>query len=128
MEFLQCITTVPGGSGQCNSCISPLHCRLAVGGAMCAISSCACGQWAVELLQCIAPPLGVVGSGTPAIHCHAVRWQSGVELVQFTATLLVGSGWWNFRNEPPHCPGNMGHGTLAMHRHTARGHLPLELM
>ena len=121
------------GSGQCNSCIALPHCLGAVGGATPAMqrhtatlpvgpqavgsatpaTHChtACGQWAVELLQCTATLPGgsgrcnsynaaphclwAVGSGTPPTHCHTASGQWAVELLQCTATLPGGSGQWN---------------------------------
>ena len=38
-----------------------------------------------------------------------------MHFVQHTATLPEGSGQWNSRNALPHCRGELGRGTLAMH-------------
>ena len=98
VELLQCTATLPGGNGQCGSCNALPHCLWAVG---------------VELL--FAPPhcLGVVGGGTPAMHCLTAWGQWGVELLQCTASLR-GSGQRNPRNALPHCLGAVGGGTPAI--------------
>ena len=51
VELLQCTTTVPGGRGQWNCCNALPHC------------------------------LGVVGSGTAAMHYHTAWGQGAVELL-----------------------------------------------
>ena len=54
-ELLQCTASLPGGSGQCNSCNALPHC------------------------------LGAVGSGPPAMHCPTAWGQWAVDLLQSTA-------------------------------------------
>ena len=70
MQLLQCIASLPGRSGQWNSCNAPPHCP---------------GQWTVQLVQCSAsllggggqwtscdsqpPCLGAGGRGTSPMHC-----------------------------------------------------------
>ena len=54
-NLLQCTATLPGGSGQWNSCHAPPGCLRAVSRAIPAMHSHnAWGLWAVELLRCIA--------------------------------------------------------------------------
>ena len=62
VELLQCSATLPGGSGQWNSCNKLPHC------------------------------MGAMGSATPSMNCHTAWRQCAVELLQFTATLPRGSG------------------------------------
>ena len=64
VQLLQCTTSLPGGSGQWNSCNTLPH------------------------------RLGAVGSGTPAMHCRTAWGQWAVELLQCTASLPGGSGQW----------------------------------
>ena len=61
MQLVQCTTTTPRGSGQCNLCNALPHC------------------------------LGAVGSATPAMHCHNAYEQWAVQLMQCTASLPGGS-------------------------------------
>ena len=91
VELLQCTASLPGGSGQCNSCNALPHC------------------------------LGAVGSGTPAPHCHTSLEQWAVELMSCTATLLVGSGQCNSYNALPHRLGPVGSGAPAMRGLTSWG-------
>ena len=71
VQLLQCTASLPGGTGQCNSCNALPHCLGALGTmgsatpAMCCLT--AWGQWAVQVGsgQC----KGAVGSATPAMHC-----------------------------------------------------------
>ena len=52
VQLLQCTASLPGGSGQCNSCHALPHCLGAVGSATSAMHCLtALGQLAVELLQ-----------------------------------------------------------------------------
>ena len=90
--------TLPGGTGQCNSCNALPHCL-----------------WAV-------------GSGTPAMHCLAAWGQWALELLQCTATLPGGSGQWNSCNALPRCLGAVGSGTPAMHCLTACGQRAVQLL
>ena len=135
---MQCTSSLPGGSGQCNSCNALPHCL---------------GQWAEELLQCTASRPGAMGSGTPAMHCltasgpagsatHAIQrpdclWAVGdatlaihclmawgrwvVQLVQCTTSLPCGSGQCNSCSALPHCPRAVGSGNPAMRYLTAWG-------
>ena len=68
VELVEGSGTLPGGSGQWNSCNALPHC------------------------------VGVVGSGTPARHCLTAREQRAVELLQCPATLPWGTGQWNSSN------------------------------
>ena len=59
MQLLQCIASLPDGSGQWNTCNAPLHCLGAVGSATPAMHRLtAWGQWTAQLVQCTAPPPG----------------------------------------------------------------------
>ena len=98
-EPLQCTTSLPRGSGQCNSCNALLHI------------------------------LGAVGMAIPAWHGPAALGQRVVGLLQYTASLPGGSGQCNSCNALshslgavgsatptlPHCLGAMNSGTLAIH-------------
>ena len=114
-ELLQCTASLPGGSGQWNSCNALPHCLGALGSATSAIHCrTAWGQWAAQLLQCTAslpwgsgqwtscnaPPhcLGAVDSGTPATHFLTASEQWAVQLLQCTASLPGGSGQCNSCN------------------------------
>ena len=84
VELLQCTASLPGGSGQCNSCNALPHCLGALGSAIFAIQCrTAWGQWAAQLLQC-------------------------------TASLAGSSGQCNSCNALPHCLGAVGSATPAM--------------
>ena len=61
VQILQCTASLPGGSGQCNSCNALPHC------------------------------LGAVDSATPAMHCLTAWRQWAVQLLQCTASLPGGS-------------------------------------
>ena len=61
VQLLQCTASLPGGSGQCNSCNALPHC------------------------------LGVVGSATPAMHCLTAWGEWALQLLQCTASLPGGS-------------------------------------
>ena len=112
VELVQCTATLPGGSGQRNSCYALPHSLWAVGNGTSAMHCLtAWGQWAVELLQCC-----VTASGQWTVH-----------LVPCTATLPVGPGQWYSCNALPHCLGAVGSGTPAVHCHTALGQLAMEL-
>ena len=143
--LLQCTATLPGGSGQCNSCNTLPHCLGAVGSATLAMHCLtAWKQWAVELLSCIATATGRGGQwticnkrvhqlggrgvlpkrrslpnkGAPATHCLPARGRWAVQLLQCTASLLGGSGQWNSCHPPPHCLGAVGGATPAIHCRT----------
>ena len=93
LQLLQSTASLPGGSGQCNSCNALPHC------------------------------LGAVGSATPtpAMHCLTAWGQWAVQLLQCTASLPWGSRQCNSCNAPPHCLGAVGSATPAMHCLTAPG-------
>ena len=140
VELLSSTTTLPRGSGQCNSCNALPHCLGAVGSATPAIHCLtALGPWAVELLQCTATLSGGGGqwnscnawahqlggdscpgggrclkSGTPAMHCHTAWGQWVVQLLQCTATLPGGIGQCNSCNALPHCSGAVGSTTSVV--------------
>ena len=80
VDLLQHTASLPGGSGQWNTCNTLPHC---LGGS---------GQWT----SCNTLPhcLGAVGSRPPAIHCLTAWGQWAVELLQYTASLPGGSGQW----------------------------------
>ena len=105
VQLLQCTASLPGGSGQWNSCNALPHCP---GGS---------GQW--NSCHTLPHCLGAVGSGTPATHCLTAwgQWavdplqytaalpggQWAVQLLQCTASLPGGSGQCNSCNALPHC-------------------------
>ena len=60
MELRRCTASLPGGSGQCNSCYAQPHC------------------------------FSAAGSGTPAMYCRTAWAQLAMELLQYTATLPGG--------------------------------------
>ena len=91
VQLLQCAASLPGGSGQWNSCNALPHC-----------------QWAV-------------GSATPAMHCLTAGGHWAVQLLQCNATLPWDSGQCNSRHALPHCVGALGSGTPAMRRPTSWG-------
>ena len=62
------------------------------------------------------------------MHCHTAWGQWAAQLLQCTASLLVGSGQWSSCFAPPHCLGAVGSGTLAMHCLTAGGQWVVELL
>ena len=62
MELLQCTATPLGGIGQCNSCSTLPHC------------------------------LGVVGKGTPTMHCHTAWGRWAVEFLQWAGPPARGRG------------------------------------
>ena len=84
VQLLQCTASLPGGSGQWNSCNTLPHC------------------------------LGAVDSATPAMHCPTASGQWAVQLLQCTASLPGGSGQRNSCNALPHCLGAVDSATLAM--------------
>ena len=94
VELLQCTASLPGGSGQRNSCNALPHCLGALGSATSAI-------------HC-RTALGAVGSATPAMHCLSALGQWAAELLQRTASLPGSSGQCNSCNALPHCPGGSG--------------------
>ena len=114
MDLLQCTASLPGGSGQMNSCNRLPHCLGAVGS----------GAFRNALPHC----LGAVGIGTPAMHCLTAWGQWAVELLLYTASLPGGSGQWTSCNILPHCPGATGGGPPAMHCPTAWGQWAVDLL
>ena len=75
VQLLQCTTTVPRGSGKCNSCDALPHCLGAVGrGTPVTHRLTAWGQWAVQFRQCIATPPRGGGQWT---SCNARAHQLG---------------------------------------------------
>ena len=98
MELLSCTATLPGGSGQRNSCNALPHCF-----------------WAV-------------GIGAPALHRHTFWRQWAGELLQRTASLHGGSGQWNSCHAPPHYLGAVGSGKPAVHCLTAWGQWAVQLL
>ena len=145
VELPQYTASLPGRSGQCNSCNALPHCLGAVDSATPAMHCLtAWGQWAVPLLQstaalpggsgqcssCNALPhcLGAVGSATPAMHCLTALGQQAVQLLQCTASLPGGSGQCNSCNALPHRLGAVGSATPAMRCLTAWGQWAVELL
>ena len=128
--LLQCTASLPGGSGQCNSCNALPHCPRGSG---------QCNSCNV-LPHC----LGAVNSATPAMHCLTAWGQRAVQLLQCTASLPRGSGQCNSCNALPHCPrgsgqcnscnvlphclGAVGSATPAMHCLTAWGQRTVQLL
>ena len=146
MELLQCIASLPGGTGQWNLCNALPHCLGAVGSATPPMHChTAWGPRAVELLQCAAHQLGgshaqeavdalraellqctatlpvAVGGGTLVMRCLTAWGQRAVELLLRIASLLGGSGLCNSYNALPHCLGAVGSGSLAMRGPTGTG-------
>ena len=120
VQTLQRTATVPGRSGQCNSCNLLPHCLRAAGGGTPAMQCLTTwGQPAVQLVQCTASLCG--GSG-PSNSCHALPHCTGVAGSATPArlpSLPGGIGQCNSCNALPHCLGVPGSGTAAMHCHTA---------
>ena len=107
MQLPQYSAPLPGGSGQWNSCYTLPHCLGVVGS----------GTPAIHCLTA----LGAVGSATPAMHCLTAWGQWAVDVLQRTAPLPGGSGQWNSCNTLPHCLGAVGSRIPAMHCLTALG-------
>ena len=103
VELLQRTASLPGGSGQWNSCYALPHCLGAVGSATPAMHCpTAWGQWAV-------------------MHCLTAWGQWAVQFVPYTASLPGGSGQWNSCYAVPHRLGAVGSGTPAMRGPTSWG-------
>ena len=98
VQLLQRTASVPGASGQCNSCNALPH------------------------------RLGAVGRGTPFMHCLNAWWRWAMELLSCTATLPGGSGQCNSCYALPHCLGAVESATPAKHRLTAWGDWAVELL
>ena len=100
-----------------------MHCRRTTGlGSMGSGTPSAHHQSAGGWGLYTATMMGVVGSGTPLVHCLAAsllctKWAKG--LLEYTHTLLGGSGHWDSFSAPPQCWGVVGNGTLPVHRHSA---------
>ena len=114
VDLLQHTASLPGGSGQWNSCNTLPDCLQAVG-------------CVTPAMHCLTAP-GAVGSGTPAMHCLTAVGQWAVELLQCTASLPPGSGQCNSCSTLPHCLGAVGSGTPAMHCLTAWGQWAVDLL
>ena len=148
VELLQCTASLPGGSGQFNSCNTLPHCLGAVGSGTLAMrgptswgdtESCPGGGCCLktELSQAVSYCLAAVGSATPTMHYLTARgnWavellsctvsipggQWAVELLQCSTALPGGSGQCNSCDASPHCLGAVGSATPAMHCHDAWG-------
>ena len=78
VELPQCAATLPGGSGQWNSCNALPHC------------------------------LGAVGGRSPALRRHTALGQWVVQFLQSTATLPTGSGQWSARSHSSGVHGHTG--------------------
>ena len=115
VALLQCTATLPGGSGQWNSCNALPHCPGAVGIDSLAMRGHTAWGLSVYVFLPSDTACSLQHSGTCAMHYHAARGQQAVQLLQFTASLPRGSGRCNSRNALPHCPGAVGSGTPAMH-------------
>ena len=88
--------------------------------------------------------LGAVGSATPATHCLTAWGQLAVQLLQYTAALLRGSGqrnsckapprWlggsgqWTSGNTLPHCLGAVSSAAPALLCPTAWGQWTVQLL
>ena len=154
-ELLQGNASLPGGSGQCNSCNALPHCLGAVGSGTRAMDHhTAWRKWAVELVQCTpslpggsgqcnpcnALPyrLGAVGTGTPAMRSPPAGGtgspaQEGVaayraKRLQCTAEMPRGNGRCDSCGALPYRLGTVGSGTPTMHRVTARGQWVVQLL
>ena len=62
------------------------------------------------------------------MHRHTAWGQRAVQLLQYTASLLGGSGQWDSCHAPPHCLGTVGSATPAMHCLTACGRWAVQLL
>ena len=98
MDLLQRTASVPGGTGECNSCSARPPC------------------------------LRAVGSATPAMHCQTTSGQWAMQLVQCTASLPRDGGQWNCGNALPHCLGAVAGASLAIHCLTAWGQWAVQLL
>ena len=130
VELLQCTASLPGGSGQCNLCNALPHCPGSVGSATPSVHR--------------LTALGAVGSATPAMHCLTAWGQWAVQLLQYTAALLGGSGqrkscnalphWlggsgqWTSGNTLPHCLGAVSSAAPALLCPTAWGQWTVQLL
>ena len=98
LQLLQCSATPTGGGGKWNSCNVRAH-HLGGQGVLPRRRSLP-----KKRSSCKAMPRCrvVVGSATPAVYCLTARGQRAVELLQWTASLLLGSGQWSSCFALPH--------------------------
>ena len=114
VQLLQHTTSLPGGSGQWDSCNALPHCLGAEGSATALTHPLTVwGHWAVQLLQYTASLPGISGNWN---SCHA------------GASLRGGRAHYNSCNTLPYCMGAVGSGTLAMHCRTAWGQTAVQLL
>ena len=128
VQLVQCTATLPGCTGQRNSCNALPQCL---------------GQWSscnalphrvgavgggTPAMPCLTYCVGAVGSATPAMHSHTTWGQWAVELLQCTASPPGGSRRWNSCNAQPHCPGALRNGVPSMHCHTTWGRWAVEIL
>ena len=104
---MQCTTPMPQGSGQWTFCNELPYCLRAVGRG-------------TPAMHCITA-WGAAGSETPAMQGPASWGQWAVDILQYTAHSLLGSGQMNSCNALPHCLRAVGSGTPALHYLTAFG-------
>ena len=124
VQLLQCTATLPGGSGQCNSCNAWAH---QLGGRLVLSRrrSLPTRRYSCNAMQqCLGP----VGGATPGMQCLAAWGQWAVEHLQCTASLLGGGGSCNSYNALPHCLGAVGSATPATHCLTAWGQWVVQLL
>ena len=148
--LLQRTATLPGGTGQCNSCDTLPHllgvlgrgtaaidCLTAWGQWVAGLLQCTAslsggsGQWAAGLLQCTASLCGGSGHCISCKHCFTAQGQWAVELLLNTASLPAGSGHWSSRsccNALLLCLGALSSATGAMRCLTARGQWAVGLL
>ena len=89
VQLLQCIISLPGGSGERKFCNATPHCLRA-------------------LVSAIA-----------TMHCLTAQGKWAVLFLQYTASLPVGSGQWNSCKTLPHCLGAVGSGRRRRRRRSA---------
>ena len=71
---------------------------------------------------------GAMGTRTHVMHCLTAWGQRTVQFLQYTATLLGGSGECNSYNTLPHCLAAVGSGAPATHCLTAWGHWVVQIL
>ena len=143
MDLLLLTTTLPGGSGQWDSCTYtaalPWGLGVAGSGSTAAWRFTVSELRVVDLLLHTASLPGGSGQWDSCTYCRTALWQQMVDPLLLAASLPLGSGqWisygtlphclgevksgqWSSSNAPLHCLGAMGIGTDARHRCTARG-------
>ena len=124
VQLMSSIATRHRGSGQCNSCNALPYCFGAVGTATPAMHCLtAWGKWVVEFLQRSASLPSDDGQwAVERLLCSATLPRGNEQqLLQCTASLLVGNGQWSSWFASPHSPGAVGDGTCATHCLTACG-------